>query len=131
MLESFLAEVGAPFPGRDSHVDRVLRLRCQSDVAIATQGDRADIGAVAQFIGEHDFLAGGDQFVAFIGYRQPIDFCRIEKALHVVRQPEYFRAVGRLVHADAFEYGRSVMQCMRQHVNRRLLPRHQAAIQPD
>ena len=53
------AQVLAPFPGGDGHVDRRIDLRRDADLAVAAEGDRAEVGAVGQPVGRDHLAAGG------------------------------------------------------------------------
>ena len=73
--------------------------------AHAPIGDGSDVGAFGQGVLAHDFLARGDQLVALVGDRQPVNLCGFEESLHVVGKAKNFRPVRGLIHANAFEYG--------------------------
>ena len=49
----------------------------------------------------------------------------------VVTQPKYAGPGGRAIDPYAFEYGGTVMQGVRKHMDRSLLPRDHLAVEPD
>src|SRR5690606_15475383 len=131
LLQPVRAQVRTPFPGGNCNVNRVIRLGREADVPVSSHCDRANVGAIHQVVCNYDVLADAGEFVAAVWDRHTIDFRRIQEALHMIGQPEDFWPLRSLVHTYALEHRGSVMQGVRQDVNRGLLPRNHPAVHPD
>src|SRR5690606_31510808 len=131
LLQPVRAQVRTPFPGGNCNVNRVIRLGREADVPVSSHCDRANVGAIHQVVCNYDVLADAGEFVAAVWDRHTIDFRRIQEALHMIGQPEDFWPLRSLVHTYALEHRGSVMQRVRQDVNRGLLPRNHPAVHPD
>ena len=109
----------------------MVRFRRKSYVAEPAKCDWPDVGAVRQFVSQHDFLAHVDQRRQVVGNRHAINQSRVEKTSYMVSQSERFRTIGRLVDANSFKYGRSIMQGVRHDVYCCLFPWNHPAVMPD
>src|SRR5665213_61430 len=126
-----MAKILAPFPGRDCHVDGRLDLRRNADLAIAAQGDRADVGALGELIDRHDLAAGIVDLIGCKGDLHTVDLGRVEQPPGVIAQPEYRHPSRGAIGAHTLEHRGAVVQRVGEHVHRGLLPRHEFAIEPD
>ena len=105
LVERITAKVGAPFPGSDRDIHRMVGVGRYAHFAIATQCDRPNIGAIDQLVDDYHLFAGIDEQFAVIRNRQAIDLGGVEQAPHVIRQAKDFRPLGSLVDTNAFEHG--------------------------
>ena len=129
VLLALLAEVGAPLPDRDEHVDRAVE-RVQAHRPGAAVDDRADVAgleAVARDRLERRLadllLRERDVHVVHLG--------RLEEPVDVVLVAEHRRAALGLVGADALEDAGAVVERVGQYVDLRVLPGDELAVHPD
>ena len=118
-------EIARPFPGGDGEVDPVV-LRRHAELLRAAPRDRADIGVLLAVLLHHQALGGvdlGDR----IGDFEVEQGGGAHQALGMLGALEDHAVIGAL----AFEHGARVMQAMGEHVDLRLRPRHQLAVEPD
>ena len=128
LLEHVGTKVRAHLPRRDGDIGR--RIRRETETAEPAIRDRAKIRG-AEPVRVDDFAARGLELLQRIRDRDVVDLRGVEQPDHVFGEPEDRRSARRHVAADAFEYGRAVVQRMRHHVHGRLGPRLDAAVVPD
>ena len=128
-LQTFLAQVCAPRPGRDGHVGSSTLGR-HTHFFRAIKRDRADIAGI-QLVGTHHFTAGFHDLLTGVRHVHAVNVRRIEEAVGVLFQAENSRTLVGLVGTLAFKHGQSVMQTVSKHVNLRFTPRHKFAVKPD
>ncbi len=128
-LLALLAQVGAPRPHGDRHVDGGIE-REQSHLAVAPERDRADV-ALAQLVGGDQLVGGRPQLVHRVGDRHVVELGRLEQAVEVVEVAEDAGAARRLVRADALEHTGAVVQAVREYVNLGVLPGDELPVVPD
>jgi hypothetical protein len=131
VLETFGAEVGAPFERRDDRIDRRRDLRGDADLAITAKRERTQIRTLVQAVRDDDLFAGRIDLIRRVRNVHPIDLRRVEQATRVIAQTKDHRSLGRRVRALAFEHGRAVVQRVSENVDLRPLPRHELAVVPD
>ena len=129
LLQSLIAQVGAPFPGGNRHVNAEV-VRAQAHSLGAVKSDGPDISR-RQGILSHHRDTGFVNFVEGTGQAHPQDVRRTLHAAGVVMQPENSNTARRLVGAHAFENPHAVMQRVGKHVHVRLPPGNQFAVKPD
>ena len=125
------AQVGVPGPHGDDDVHgRPGRVYPHDAVAAVYQW--ADI-AGRKPVGTDDLQRGVHQLVDAVGQLDLGNLAAAMQPFHMVAQAEHvgFVLVGHLVAANALEHAGAVVQRMRQHMGRRLRPRHQLAVLPD
>ncbi len=104
--------------------------RVDADLAVAAHGDGPDI-AGSDPIGFDDVDDGGAQFIQGVRQDHSVDLAGVEKALHVLREPEDGGAGGLAIAADAFKHARAVMNHVAHDVYIRLFPGNEVTIAPD
>ncbi len=128
-LHAFVAEVGAPGPGRDHGVDAVA-LGADAELLGADPHQRAQVAALQLVLAHHLLL----RLVELLGRERDLhaqDLGAVEQALGVLGQAEDRRAVGGLVGAHALESAAAVVQRVAQHVDLGVAPVHELAVHPD
>ena len=128
-LQAFLAEVGAPGPGRDHQVDRVA-LGADAQLLGADPGERAQVAAL-ELVLAHDGALGVHHLLERERDLHAQDLGRVEQALGVLAQAEDRRAVDRVVGAHAFEGAAAVVQRVGQDVDLGVAPVDELAVHPD
>ena len=83
MLLALLAQVGAPRPDRDEHVDRRVE-REEAHLAVAAEGDRADVAA-AQLVRPDQLVRRLAQLLERVGQLHVVELGRAVQAVEVVR----------------------------------------------
>ena len=126
---ALLAEVGAPLPAGDRHVDRRLE-RVEAHLAVAAVDDRADV-AGAQAVARHQLERGRAQLLGRVGHRHVVQLGRAQQALDVLGVAEHRRAELGVVAAHAVEHARAVVQAVRQDVDLGVLPGDEFSVHPD
>jgi len=117
-----LAEVGAPRPDRDDHLDR--RVLCiEPHLAIATKRERPDV-AGPQSVAPDQFVRRLAQLVGRVGQLEVVELGRLRQPLEVVAVPKDSRAALGLIAADPLEDAGAVVQSMAEHVDLGISPRH-------
>ena len=115
--------------GRDGDGDGAF-LRPDAERRRVEEGDRPDIGRF-QTILPDDLVCRLDERFGRVRDRQVIESGRGVEALQVRVQPEHGRALGRWVAAHPLENAGAVVEGVRQHVNLRLAPGDELAVEPD
>ena len=129
VLEGLLAQVGAPRPHRDRHLDGVVA-RVEPHRSGAAEGDRPDV-AGRHAVHRHRLVHRGRQLGHAVAQIHLVERGRAAQALEVVRQAEDRRPLGGVVGANAFEDARPVVEGVREDVDVGVLPRHEASVAPD
>src|SRR3954451_21046282 len=128
-LHAFLAQVGAPGPGRDHQVDLVA-FGAHAQFLRADPRQRADVAAF-QLVGAHDLLLRLVHLLLGEGHLHAQDLGAVEQAIGVFLQAEDGRAVDRVVGTYALEDAAAVMQRVGEHVDLGVAPFDQLAVHPD
>ena len=126
---ALVAEVGAPGPGGDDHVDRG-RIGVEPHLAVAAEGERADVAGGLP-VAAHQLVRGQAQFLRRVGQFQVVELGRLGEPVEVLLGAEDGRAALGLVGADALEDAGSVVQPVRQHVHLRVVPGDKFAVLPN
>ena len=133
VAHAVIAQVGAPLPARDRHVDRGIQ-RVQAHGAVAAVGERADI-ARAQAVARDQLARRLAQLLVGVRQLHVEQLGRAAQALDVVGVAEHRRRAGgiqvRLVAAHALEHARAVVQAVRQDVDLGVLPGDEFSVHPD
>ena len=123
------AQVGAPRPHRDRHVDRAGQ-RVEPHLAVAQVDDGPDV-ALGQPVDPHRRLGGLDDLLGREGDVDEEDLGRVEQPGDVVGQPEHGRAgIGR-VGPDALEDSAAVVEGVGEDMDAGVVPVDQLSIHPD
>ena len=129
VLLALLAEVGAPGPDGDHHLDR-RALRVEAHLAVAAEGERADVAA-AQPVAADQLVGRLADLLGRVGQREVVELGRLGEPVQVLPVPEDRRAALGLVAADALEDPGAVVEAVGEHVRRCLLPGEEFAVLPD
>ena len=124
-----VAEVVAPRPAHDHHVDGVA-LGVHAQLAVAVERERAHVAlrqpvAADQLVRRCAELVGGERQVHVKEAR------RVVEPYEVLAKPEDGRAVGCLVAADALEHAGAVVQAVRPDVDLGVGPVDELTVHPD
>ena len=125
---ALLAEVGAPLPACDGHVDGRLQ-RVQAHLAVAAVDDRAYV-AGAQAVAGHELERRRPQLLSRIWHRHVVQLGRAEQALDVLGVAEHRRPELGVVAAHAVEHPGAVVQPVRQDVDLGVVPCDEFAVHP-
>src|SRR3954467_6602233 len=126
---ALVAEVGAPLPAGDRHVDRRVE-REEAHRAVAAVGDRADVAGAHAVAGD-EVERGLADLRPVVRHRHVVELGRLEQAVDVVEVAEDRRPDLGVVAADALEDARAVVEPVREYVNLRVLPLDELAVHPD
>src|SRR4051794_13412963 len=129
LLLALLAEVGAPGPDRDDHLDGSA-VRIQTHLAVAAEGKRADI-APARPVAADQLLGRLADLLEVVLQGQVVELGRLREPVQVVLVAEDRRADLRVVAADSLEDAGAVVQPVREDVHVRLVPGDELAVLPD
>ena len=129
LVERVLAEVGAPGPAHDHHVDRVLAW-IHAELSEAVERDRAQVG-LRQPVDAEELHRGRVQLVDGVRDLHVEELGRVVEPRQMVGQPEDGRALRRVVGADALEHAGSVVEPVRADVNLGVGPVDELAVHPD
>ena len=124
-----LAQVGAPRPDGDRHLDRRIE-RVEAHLAVAAEDDRADV-ALAQLVGGDQLVRGRAQLLERVRDRHVVELGRLEQPLQMIVVAEDRRSRRRLVGALALEHAGAVVQAVRQYVDLGVLPGNEFSVVPD
>ncbi len=128
-LHAFLAEIGAPGPGRDHQVDLVALGR-HAQLLRADPGERPQVAGGEPVLAHHGAL-GLVHLVLREGDLHAQDLGAVEEPLGVLLQAEDRRALGRLVGPHALERAAAIVQRVGEHVDLGVAPIHHLAVHPD
>ena len=128
-FDGVVAEVRAPRPRGDRHVDR-RALGADAHLLGSVERQRPQVARL-QLVRAHHLALRLHQLLARVRHLHHEDLRGVEQPVGVLLQPEDPRAGGRLVRAHALEDGEAVVQRVRQDVRRGVAPRHQLAVVPD
>ena len=124
-----VAEVGAPRPAGDRHVDRA-RQGVEPHLAVTEVGDRPHVAGGE--LGRRDRRLGGfDQLVDRVRQLHPEDLGGVGEPHDVVGQAEHGRTFGRLVRTDPLEHAHAVVEGVGEHVHLGFVPVDELAVHPD
>ena len=126
---ALLAEVGAPLPAGDRHVDGSVQ-GVQAHMAVAAIDDRADV-ARPQPVARDQLESGGAQLLERVRRRHVVELRRAQQALDVVGPAEDRRTELGLVATHAVEHARAVVQPVREDVDLGVLPGDEIAVHPN
>ena len=127
--EGVVAEVGAPRPAGDRHVDGA-RQRVEPHLAVAVVGDRPDVAA-GQAGGRDRVLGGLHDVVDRVRDLHAEDGGAAEQPLDVVGEPEDAGTVVGLVGADPLEHAHAVVERVGEDVDAGVVPVDELAVHPD
>ena len=126
---ALLAEVGAPVPGGDHHLDR--RLREQAHLAVAAEEERADVAGV-EAVAPDQLVRRRPQLVELERHRQVVQLRRLLQPREVVLMAED-RGPGGLgvVGPDALEDAGAVVEAVAEDVDLGVVPCDELTVHPD
>src|SRR5262249_27378840 len=87
--------------------------------------------AAPEFVSANCFADRLFQLLDAVWYSRPVRRGRGIEPLEVRPQPEYRRAIRRLVAANAFKYAAAIVQRMSRNVQRGVLPPDRPPVHPD
>src|SRR5713226_5108041 len=129
VLQAFLAEVGAPRPGRDRYPDRVLG-HVEPHVAGAHEDDGPDV-AFMEPVHADGLPDRVCDFLLPVWNLQQADVGRRKQPVHVLVEAKDGRALRAFVAPDAFESGQAIVEAVREDVDLGVFPGHELPVQPD
>ena len=129
VLLAVLAEVGAPRPDGDDHLDRGA-LRVEAHLAVAAERERADV-AGAQPVAADQLVGRGPQLLGGVGKLEVVEPGRLLEPVEVLAVAEDGRPALGLVAADALEDAGPVVEPVAEHVDLGVLPAHELPVVPD
>ena len=129
VLLALVAEVGAPRPDRDRHLDRRV-LGEEPHLAVAAEGERADVARV-EAVPPDQLMRGLAKLVDRVLERQVVELRRRVQAIEMLAMAEHRRPLLGLVAADALEDPRAVVQPVAQDMDLGVVPSDELAVHPD
>jgi hypothetical protein len=128
-LHAFLAEVGAPGPGRDHGVDGVA-LGADAELLVTDPEQRADVAALELVLAD-DVELGLVQLFLAERHLHAQDLGAVEQALGVLVKAEDGRTVDGVVGANALEGAAAVVHGVGQDMDLGIAPIDHLAVHPD